>query len=61
MQAAQRNQQIDAGMNQQNKELSNIDMRIMSLEQKIVMQDNRIATLERQIQQLINAAAIAAK
>jgi len=61
MQAAQRNQQIDAGIQQQSKEMSYFDMRIMTLEQKIVVQDNRIAMLEQQIQQLMNAAAIAAK
>jgi len=56
MQAAQRNQQIDAGMNQQMKDMHSIDIRIVTLEQKIQMQDNRIAMLEQQIQLLLNAA-----
>jgi len=51
--AQQRSQQVNASMNEQGVRMHDAEMKILQLEQKIMMQDDRIAALERQIEKLM--------
>jgi len=57
MNAQQRNQTVDMELNQSAKQQQELEYRIMTLEQKITMQDTKIAKLEQQIQQLLMTTA----